>query len=160
MAITVLRGARAELLGPVDGARDRFLLAAADTDGRLSLVEHSAPPGALIAPLHRHTREDEFSLVLEGRMGAVSDGEEIEAGAGDLIWKPRNAWHTFWNAGDSPVRILEVISPGGLEELFRALDVLDAFPEPDELERMAAPYGVDLDMAGTMRVLERHGLRF
>ncbi len=160
MAITVLRGAQAELLGPPDGARDRFLLAAADTDGRLSLVEHHAPPGTLIAPLHRHTREDEFSLVLEGRMGAVSDGEQVQAGAGDLIWKPRNAWHTFWNAGDSPVRILEVITPGGLEELFRALDVLDAFPEPDELERMAAPYGVDLDMAGTMAVLERHGLRF
>lgn len=56
MAITVLRGAQAELLGAPDGARARFLLAAADTDGRLSLVEHHAPPGTLIAPLHRHTR--------------------------------------------------------------------------------------------------------
>jgi mannose-6-phosphate isomerase-like protein (cupin superfamily) len=160
MAITVLRGAQAELLGPPDGARDRFLLAAADTDGRVSLVEHHAPPRTLIAPLHRHTREDEFSLVLEGRMGVVSDDEEVEAGAGDLVRKPRNAWHTFWNAGDSAVRILEVITPGGLETLFRTLDLLDAFPEPDELQRMAAPYGVDLDMAGTKAVLERHGLQF
>lgn len=160
MAITVLRGAHAELLGPPDGARDRFPLAAADTDGRVSLVEHHAPPGTLIAPLHRHTREDEFSLVLEGRMGVVSDGEEVEAAAGDLVWKPRNAWHTFWNAGNSPVRILEVITPGGLEELFRTVDVLDAFPELAELERMAAQYGVDLDLAGTMAVLERHGLQF
>ena len=158
MAIRVLRGAHAELLGPVDGAQDRFLLAAADTGGRVSLVEHRAPPGTLIAPLHRHTREDEFSLVLDGRMGAVCDGEEVEAGAGDLVWKPRNAWHTFWNAGDAPVRILEVITPGGLEELFRSIDALDA-PEPDELERMAAPFGLDLDLAGTMAVLERHGLR-
>ena len=113
MAIRVLRVAQAELLGPPDGARDRFLLSAADTDGRLSLVEHHAPPKTLIAPLHRHTREDEFSLVLQGRMGVVSDGEEVEAVAGDLVWKPRNAWHTFWNAGDTPVRILEVITPGG-----------------------------------------------
>jgi hypothetical protein len=58
------------------------------------------------------------------------------------------------------VRILEVITPGGLETLFRTLDLLDAFPEPDELQRMAAPYGVDLDMAGTKAVLERHGLQF
>jgi hypothetical protein len=36
---------------------------------------------------------------------------------------------------------------------------LTVFPEPDELERMAAPYGVDLDMEGTMAVLERHGLK-
>jgi mannose-6-phosphate isomerase-like protein (cupin superfamily) len=159
MFLKVLRVADTELLGPPDGARDRFLLAAGDTDGRLSLVEHHAPPGTLIAPLHRHSREDEFSLVLEGRMGAVSDGEEMEAGAGDLVWKPRNAWHTFWNAGNTPLRILEVITPGGLDELFRTLDNLDAFPEPDELERMAAPYGVELDMNGTMSVIERHGLR-
>jgi uncharacterized cupin superfamily protein len=135
------------------------LLGAADTDGRLSLVEHHAPPGTLIAPLHRHTREDEFSLVLEGRIGVLSDGEEIEAEAGCLVWKPRNAWHTFWNAGDVPVRILEMISPAGLDELFRTIDELTVFPEPDELERMAAPYGVDLDMEGTMAVLERHGLK-
>lgn len=160
MAITVLRAADTELLGAVDGAQDRFLLAAAATGGRVSLVEHLAPPRTLIAPLHRHTREDEFSLVLEGRMGAVCDGQEVEAGPGDLVWKPRDAWHTFWSAGDVPVRILEVISPGGLEELFRAIDLLDAFPEPDDLERMASPFGVELDMAGTELVLERHGLRF
>lgn len=160
MPIKVLRVAQAELLGPAGGAQDRFLLSAEDTEGRLSLLEHHAPPGTLIAPLHRHTLEDEFSLVLEGCMGVVSDGEEVEAEAGFLVWKPRNAWHTFWNAGDVPVRILEVISPAGLDELFRTLDGLDEFPEPDELERLAAPYGVDVDMEGTMTVLERHGLRF
>jgi len=160
MAVRVLRAAEAEILGPPDGARDRFLLAAADTGRRLSLVEHQAPPGTLIAPLHRHTREDEYSLVLEGCMGAISDGEEVEAHVGDLVWKPRNAWHTFWNAGESSVRILEVITPGGLDALFRALDVLDAFPAPEELERMAAPYGIDLDIEGTMAVVERHRLRF
>lgn len=159
MVIRVLRAAEAELLGPPEGTRDRFLLAAAETGGRLSLVEHHAPPGRLIAPLHRHAREDEFSLVLEGLMGAVSDEEEVTVSVGDLLWKPRNAWHTFWNAGESPLRILEVITPGGLEQLFRALDDLDAFPEPDELERMVAPYGVELDMDGTMAVLERHGLQ-
>lgn len=159
MPIKVLRVTQAELLGPEGGAQDRFLLGAADTDGRMSLVEHHAPPGTLIAPLHRHTREDEFSLVLEGRMGVVSDGDEIEAEAGCLVWKPRNAWHTFWNAGDTPVRILELISPAGLDELFRTIDGLTVFPEPDELERMAAPYGLELDMEGTMAVLERHGLQ-
>lgn len=158
MAVTVLRAGESELLGPPDGARDRFLLAAAETEGRLSLVEHHAPAGILIAPLHRHHREDEFSLVLEGRMGAVSDGEEVFAEVGDLVWKPRGAWHTFWNAGDGPVRILEVISPGGLEALFEAIDRLDAFPDPEDLARMAEPYGVDLDFEGTMAVLERHGL--
>jgi mannose-6-phosphate isomerase-like protein (cupin superfamily) len=52
--------------------------------------------------LHRHTREDEYSYVLEGRMGALLGEEVLVAGPGDLVFKPRNQWHTFWNAGDEP----------------------------------------------------------
>ena len=60
------------------------------------------PPRALAAPLHRHMREDEYSFVLEGRMGALLGDEVVEAGPGDLVFKPRDQWHTFWNAGDEP----------------------------------------------------------
>ena len=57
---------------------------------------------ALAAPLHRHTREDEYSYVLEGRMGALLGDEVLVGSPGDLVFKPRNQWHTFWNAGDEP----------------------------------------------------------
>ena len=36
-----------------------------------SLVEHPMSPRARRAPLHLHTREDEYSYILEGRMGAL-----------------------------------------------------------------------------------------
>jgi hypothetical protein len=39
---------------------------------RFSLVEHPISAHALAAPLHRHTREDEDSYVVEGRLGALS----------------------------------------------------------------------------------------
>ena len=78
-------------------------------------------PRALAAPLHRHTREDEYSFILEGRMGALLGDDVVEAGPGDLVHKPRNQWHTFWNAGDEPCRILEIISPAGFEQFFREL---------------------------------------
>jgi len=59
------------------------------------------------ARLHRHSREDEYSYVLEGRVGALL-GEEVVIGEpGDLIFKPRGQWHSFWNAGYEPARILE-----------------------------------------------------
>lgn len=32
-----------------------------------------------------------------------------------------NQWHAFWNAGDEPARILEVISPAGFERFFEEL---------------------------------------
>src|SRR5262249_15121021 len=55
--------------------------------------------------------EDEYSYVLEGRVGALLGDDVVVGGPGDLIFKPRGQWHTFWNAGDEPARILEVISP-------------------------------------------------
>ena len=88
---------------------------------RFSLVEHPMSPRALAAPLHLHTREDEYSYVLEGRMGALLGDDVVEAGPGDLVFKPRNQWHTFWNAGDEPCRILEIISPAGFERFFEEL---------------------------------------
>ena len=75
-----------------------------EADGRFSLVEHPMSGRALAAPLHRHTHEDEYSYVLEGRVGALLGDEVLIASPGDLIFKPRNQWHTFWNAGDEPAR--------------------------------------------------------
>ena len=92
------------------------MLAGAQTGERFSLVEHPMPARALAAPLHRHTREDEYSYVLEGRVGALLGDEVIFGSPGDLIFKPRNQWHTFWNAGDDPARILEIISPAGFDD--------------------------------------------
>ena len=55
-------------------------------------------------------------------MGALLGDDVVEAGPGDLVFKPRDQWHTFWNAGDEPCRILEIISPAGFEQFFRELD--------------------------------------
>ena len=106
-----------------------------EAGGDFSLVEHPMPPRALAAPLHRHNREDEYSYVIEGRMGALLGDEVLEAGPGDLVFKPRDQWHTFWNAGDEPARILEIIAPAGFEHFFRELvemgGVAQADPEDD-----------------------------
>src|SRR5262249_39931084 len=117
------RGAR--VLGPGDGRTGllgsmgaRFMLSGDETEGGFSLVEHPIRPRALAAPLHRHSREDEHSFVLEGRLGALLGDEVVYGEPGDLIFKPRGQWHTFWNAGDEPARILELISPAGFERYF------------------------------------------
>ncbi|MBA2640080.1 MAG: cupin domain-containing protein [Nocardioidaceae bacterium] len=118
-------------------ATSTFDLAAADSDGRFSLVEHLVAPRTLIAPLHRLSREAEYSLLLQGLVGAVNDGTEVVADTGDLLWKPRGQWHTFWNPADEPARILEIISPGGLEELFRQSKA----SHPSSRPRDAGPHG-------------------
>lgn len=147
-----------DILGALDGVRDRFMVDRQDSDGRFALVEHLMAPRALAAPVHRHSREDEYSYILEGRVGALLGDEEVFAEVGYLIFKPRAQWHTFWNAGDAPARILEIISPGGLDELFRELGAMDSESDPAAMAASAARYGAELDFGRTVPLLERHGL--
>jgi quercetin dioxygenase-like cupin family protein len=128
-----------------------------DTGQRFSLVQHLFAPGALAAPIHRHRLEDEYTYVLNGRIGAVIEGAEVVAEPGDLLFKPRDQWHTFWNAGDEPASVLELISPAGLEQFFRWLAELDEEPTPEMLAEKAAPYKCDVDMEATAALMQRLG---
>jgi mannose-6-phosphate isomerase-like protein (cupin superfamily) len=159
-----------KIVGPRDGKAGslgsigvRFMIGTEETAaGGFSLVEHPMPPRHLAAPLHRHSREDEYSYVLEGRMGALLGDDVVYAEAGDLVHKPRDQWHTFWNAGDEPCRILEIISPGGFERYFD--EPVDAGasgrPDPEWLTALAARYGLEHDVASIPVLCERFGLTF
>jgi mannose-6-phosphate isomerase-like protein (cupin superfamily) len=153
-------GPQAGKAGHLGGIGVRFMAWAAETGGGFSLVEHPMAPRALAAPLHRHAHEDEYSYVLEGRMGADLGGEVVYGDPGDLVFKPRGQWHAFWNAGDEPCRILEIISPGGFERYFEELVDLRARPTPEAVAEIAARYGLEFDMASVPVLCERHGLRF
>ena len=81
--------AAAKVVGPVDGKAGflgstgvRFLIDGTEAAERFSLVEHPMAARALAAPLHRHNNEDEYSFVIEGRMGALLGDEHLEAGPG------------------------------------------------------------------------------
>jgi len=121
------------------------MIAGKDSGEHVSLVEHPMPARALAAPMHRHSREDEYSFVLEGRVGAQLGDEVVFAGQGDLVFKPRDQWHTFWNAGDDPARILEVISPAGFERFFKEIVHLPPTAGPDESAAIGARYGLEFD---------------
>ncbi len=150
-----------ETMTDMQGVRtDRYLIKSEDSGGGFSLVEHTLAANTLAAPLHRHTREDEYSFVLEGRLGALLGEDEVFAEAGTLVYKPRGQWHTFWNAGDTPVRLLEIISPGGLEQLFRKLSEPGGEYDPETLPALAAEYGCEVDFEATMPIVERHQLTF
>jgi mannose-6-phosphate isomerase-like protein (cupin superfamily) len=156
-------------VGPGDGkAVDlgtlgvRFMAWAEETGGGFSLIEHPIAPKTLCAPLHRHANEDEYSFVLEGRMGAQLGEDVVYAEAGDFVFKPRAQWHTFWNAGSEPCRILEVIAPGGFERFFDELAELRAKPDfsPEMMGPLGARYGLEFDPDSVPRLCAEHGLAF
>ena len=158
-----------KVVGPRDGKAGflgsigvRLMIEGPEAGDRFSLVEHPMSPRALAAPLHRHTREDEYSYVLEGRLGALLGEEVVVAGPGDLVFKPRNQWHTFWNAGDVPARILEIISPAGFERYFEELVDLGGVSQagPETLAELCARYQLEMDPDSVPGLVERFGLRF
>ena len=82
----------AEFLGSIGV---RFMIDGAESGGGFALVEHPMSARALGAPIHRHTREDEYSYVLEGRIGALLGDQVVEAGPGSLIFKPPLGYRTY-----------------------------------------------------------------
>lgn len=154
--------------GPDDGTTTwlggvgvRHLLSGADAGGRFSLVEHPLQPRELAAPLHLHREEDEFSYVTRGRVGFVLGADVVVAGPGSFVRKPRGQWHTFFNAGDEPAALLEIISPAGFEHYFDELAPLFPADGPPDLDAMVAAserYGLELDFGSIPSLIERFDL--
>jgi mannose-6-phosphate isomerase-like protein (cupin superfamily) len=157
----------AKVLGPNDGKAGflgsigvRFMIDGVESGGGFSLVEHPMSARALAAPLHRHTREDEYSFILEGQVGALLGDEVVIGGPGDLIFKPRDQWHTFWNAGDEPARLLEIIAPAGFEGFFRELVELGGAiqAQPEALAELSGRYGLEMKPETIPDLLQRFDL--
>jgi len=164
-----MQTAPSRVLGPADGKAGflgsigvRFMVDGQATGGGFSLVEHPMSAHALAAPLHRHLREDEYSYVIEGRMGALLGEDVLEAGPGDFVLKPRGEWHTFWNAGEDPCRILEIIAPAGFEGFFEELVGLGgvAQADPAALGSLCERYALEMDPESVAGLVERFGVRF
>jgi quercetin dioxygenase-like cupin family protein len=162
-----MEATKAKVVGPRDGKAGflgsigvRFMIDGDETSGGFSLVEHPMSPRALAAPLHRHTREDEYTFILEGKVGALLGDEVLVGETGDLIFKPRNQWHTFWNAGETPARILEIIAPAGFERFFEELVDLGGVTQadPQVLGELCQRYGLEMDPDSLPVLLERFDL--
>ncbi|WP_369132954.1 cupin domain-containing protein [Modestobacter sp. I12A-02662] len=120
--LTVVRSGEGRLADLGDGLGVAFKLWGEDTDGSIAVVEHPFAVGTYVSA-HLHTREDEYSIVLEGEIGFRSGDREVVLGPGGYITKPRGELHAMWNAGQVPARMIEIISPAGFEGFFR--DVAD-----------------------------------
>jgi mannose-6-phosphate isomerase-like protein (cupin superfamily) len=134
------------------GALAVVKLGAADTGGRLSIVEITEPPGA-DAPLHVHHREDETFLILDGDATFEVGGHTFTAGPGDVAYGPRGVPHRY-TVGDQGCRMLFILTPGGFEGAISALSTparsRELPPEPEgppdmaRIEAVATRFGCEV----------------
>lgn len=84
-------------------------------------------------PRHRHLHEDETIIVLDGIMEAECGDDTFVGEPGDTIFLPRGLAHAFRSV-DGPATFLFIVTPGHLDEFFRAKDELS---DPGEIGALA-----------------------
>jgi hypothetical protein len=90
------------------------------TNGSFSLVAFAGETPWAEPHVHRGT--DESMYVLDGRYVVTVADREIAAQPGDFLFVPRSTPHVVRPEG--PGRLLMLMVPGGLEEMYRSLSSL------------------------------------
>ena len=141
----------------------RFVYGGEGTQGQLPPRQPPLGARSLSATMLPHRYEDEYTYVIEGEVGVQIGEEVLVARPGDLVFKPRDVPHAFWNATDALARALEIISPAGFERYFAELAPL--FPpanqgplDAEAVGAVRAKYGLEMDMSSIPVLSERYGL--
>jgi mannose-6-phosphate isomerase-like protein (cupin superfamily) len=119
------------------------LLGGEQTGGQFMSAVLVTPPG-MGPPPHFHEREDEWFVVIEGRIEFWVDGVRSEAGPGDCAYLPKGTPHCFRNIGDKPSRMILHTAPSGFEVFFADLAAHCAKGEPEigDVVRICADHGI------------------
>jgi mannose-6-phosphate isomerase-like protein (cupin superfamily) len=130
---------RAYVLGPGEGLfgpGSDVKASRLSTGGSLTLIESRTRGGA---PLHVHSREDEYFYVLEGTITVRCGDEDFEAGPRSFVFLPRGIPHAWDVGGEGVAAVLLMTVPAGLDEF---LDEFHAAGSTDARNQIAAKYGI------------------
>ena len=138
-----------------------YKVTAEDSQGRFVLLQGGLAPRMLIAP-HIHSREDEMSIVIKGRIGARVGEQEYSLGPGGVLLKPRDVVHAMWNPTDEPSVVLEYITPAAYVSFFEEVAALPGGWRGDraKIRELANRYGQEfVETDWVSDVVARFGLR-
>lgn len=100
---------------PAIGHSVTFLQTADQTNGDLLRIEYGVEclEKEPAIPLHKHMKSEERFEVLEGWLGVLIDGKQHVLQVGEEVLIPPGTPHTFWNAGEGPLRFITDVKPPG-----------------------------------------------
>jgi glyoxylate utilization-related uncharacterized protein len=70
--------------------------------------------------LLRHAAYEKGIYVLSGTLTATISGQQLVVSDGGFLNIPWGLPHEFRNLGGEPVRLLQLTTPGGIEDFYRA----------------------------------------
>jgi quercetin dioxygenase-like cupin family protein len=115
------------------------------TGGKFAAVEFSGPKG-FGSPIHVHSGDDEFFVVLEGDVRFRLGDGEADLGPRSFVYGPRGVAHGFTMLSETG-RVLLFFGPAGVEEFFREASAYAATvppgerPDPKTMGEIAARHG-------------------
>ena len=138
---------------PSDGGRKLNVLGipmvirihGSDTGGIVSAVEsHDVTGGG--PPPHIHHREDETFQILEGEYEWMVGNEKFVAKKGATIFAPRGVPHTYRYLGQTPGRLMCVITPSGFEGFFEEVSSMTPQQQQDipRVIGLGQKYGLEI----------------
>jgi quercetin dioxygenase-like cupin family protein len=105
----------------------RCVADAAMTGGAFSMFEVIAEPGGGTPP-HSHQNEDETFYVLEGALAVMEEGDLKIITANQCAFAGRGKMHAWQSVGETAVRMILTVSPGGFESFFHELEGIFSSP--------------------------------
>jgi quercetin dioxygenase-like cupin family protein len=105
----------------VAGGAYRILLSGAHTNGACAVIEMEVPPHSGPGP-HAHKDVQESFYVLEGEVVVRSETQTYTARKGAFVNIPfGGAVHNFRNESDHMARLLCIVTPAGMDDMFREI---------------------------------------
>jgi quercetin dioxygenase-like cupin family protein len=107
------------LANPISGERITFRKTAADTDGKLLVIDLELSPAGHVPGAHVHPLQEERFEIMEGMMKFRKGLRTIRARAGDTVVVTAGTVHRFENAGEGPAHVRVHVQPAlRMEDLF------------------------------------------
>lgn len=131
----------------LDGGLFTILLDSQATEGQLSVGRFDIHKGEA-PPFHLHTREDEVFLLLKGEALVWVGDERHELSEGGVVYLPRNIPHGYRITSDR-ADLLLIVTPAGIEEMFRHAGRDVTTPRPDGFEITKAKLAEAAALRGT-----------
>jgi mannose-6-phosphate isomerase-like protein (cupin superfamily) len=120
-----------------------FKAESSDTEGTFALTETTVAAGFPGPVPHVHREMVDSFYVLEGELTVLLGEDTANAGPGSYALVPPGTVHTFSNPSDRPVRMLNLMAPGGFEQYLKELAAAlpdDGPPDPELMARIASKY--------------------